>query len=77
MPRIKAQVHDEPITGARPLGAGTIKQIVADIRLLADLGAAEIVLDPNPDKPRPRDFALEQAQLAEIRSTYTETVRNG
>ena len=77
VPRIKAQVHDEPITGARPLGAGTIKQIVADIRLLADLGAAEIVLDPNPDKPRPRDFALEQAQLAEIRSTYTETVRNG
>lgn len=66
VPRIKAQVQDQLVTGCRPLGVGTIGQIVADVRTLADLGAAEIVLDTNPDQPRPRDFVQEQRQLAEI-----------
>lgn len=70
VPRIKAQVHAAPLRGIRPLGAGSIAQIVDDVRFLADLGAAEVVLDPNPDMPRPRDFALERRQLAEIRSGY-------
>jgi probable F420-dependent oxidoreductase len=70
VPRIKARVCHEPVTGRRPLGVGTVEQIVSDVRKLADLGAAEIVLDPNPDRPRPRDFALEQQQLGEIHAAY-------
>lgn len=71
VPRIKAQVHGEAVTGHRPLGVGTVEQIAADVRTLEDLGAAEIVLDPNPDQPRPRSFVHEQQRLREILAALT------
>jgi probable F420-dependent oxidoreductase len=71
VPRIKAQVSAEPASGPRrPLGVGTVNQIVRDVCALAELGAAEVVLDPNPDRPRPRDFVVEQQHLRDIRDTY-------
>jgi hypothetical protein len=71
VPRIKAQVSAEPVSGPRrPLGVGTVNQIVRDVCALAELGAAEVVLDPNPDRPRPRDFVVEQQHLRDIRDTY-------
>jgi sugar/nucleoside kinase (ribokinase family) len=53
---------------------GTLEQIVNDIVTLADSGAVEVVLDPNPD-PRPRDFAAEQRQLLEITDAFKQRER--
>jgi probable F420-dependent oxidoreductase len=68
--RMKARLQAEPAGPERPAGVGTLDQVVGDVRALAGLGAAEVILDPNPDQPHPRDYAAEQRQLAEIRAAY-------
>jgi len=68
--RMKARLQREPAGPGRPAGVGTLEQVVDDVLALARLGAAEVILDPNPDRPRPRDYAAEQRQLAEIRAAY-------
>jgi probable F420-dependent oxidoreductase len=70
VPRIKMRVRDEPAPLGRPLGVGTVEQIVDDLVALADIGAVEIILDPNPDRPRPRDFATERACLLDVRDGF-------
>jgi probable F420-dependent oxidoreductase len=68
--RVKARLQSEPAGPQRPAGVGTLEQVVGDVHALAGLGASEVILDPNPDEPRPRDYAAEQRQLAEIRQAY-------
>ncbi len=68
--RMRARLQAEPAGLRRPAGVGTLDQVVGDVRALAGLGAAEVVLDPNPDHPRPRDYAAEQRHLTEIRQAY-------
>jgi alkanesulfonate monooxygenase SsuD/methylene tetrahydromethanopterin reductase-like flavin-dependent oxidoreductase (luciferase family) len=65
--RIKARLQTQPAGPERPAGVGTLAQVAEDVRAFAGLGAAEVILDPNPDQPRPRDYAAEQRQLTEIR----------
>lgn len=59
-PRIRARLtaHDQPSRG-RPIGVGSTAQIQADLDALAELGAAYIVLDTNPDDPADRRPAVE------------------
>jgi hypothetical protein len=72
VPRIKFRPAAASIAGAdRPLGVGTITQITTDIRFLAGLGADLIILDPNPDTPRPRDYARERNDLLAVRAALT------
>jgi probable F420-dependent oxidoreductase len=68
--RIKARLEPWQASGNRPLGVGGVEQIVGDINALAQAGAVEVILDPNPDLPRPRDFGAEQEQLLEIKQAY-------
>jgi len=69
VPRIKFRPGAAPVTGPdRPLGVGTITQITGDIRFLAGLGADLVILDPNPDTPRPRDYARERNDLLAVRA---------
>jgi probable F420-dependent oxidoreductase len=68
--RIKGRPQPRPAAGDRPLGVGTIEQIVGDLAALEQLGAAEVILDSNPDRPRPRDFEAERAALLEIKRGY-------
>lgn len=70
VPRIKARLQPEPAGAGRPLGVGTLDQVVSDVAALADAGAVEVILDPNPDAPRERDFATEQRHLLEIKDAY-------
>lgn len=65
--RIKARLQLEPAPADRPLGVGPLDQVVGDVRSLVELGAADVVLDTNPDQPRSRDFAAEQRDLARLR----------
>jgi probable F420-dependent oxidoreductase len=67
--RVKARL-ERRAASERPLGVGSLEQIVGDISALAEAGAAEVILDPNPDRPRPRDFGDEQRQLLEIKRAY-------
>ncbi len=54
-PRIKARLAPADTTGRdRPLGVGSLAQVVDDLALLDDLGADVVVLDTNPDHPRDR-----------------------
>lgn len=73
VPRIRARLLPAPAGPDRPLGVGTLDQVVADIRTLEALGAVEIILDTNPDSPRPRDFLTEQRDLTKIKDAYTAT----
>lgn len=73
--RMKARLRAEPAPEDGPLGVGTLDQVVGDLRALEGLGAVEVILDPNPDTPRPRDFAAEQREMREIRTAYAATVR--
>jgi alkanesulfonate monooxygenase SsuD/methylene tetrahydromethanopterin reductase-like flavin-dependent oxidoreductase (luciferase family) len=76
--RIKARLQPEPAGADRPMGVGTLEQVVGDVRALAGLGAGEVILDTNPDTPRPRDFAAERRHLAEIKLGYAAaTTRDG
>lgn len=69
VPRIRCRPAPAPVAGPdRPLGVGTITQITDDIRFLAGLGADLIILDPNPDTPRPRDYPCEQDNLLAVRA---------
>ena len=69
VPRIKFRPGAAPAAGPdRPLGVDTITQITQDIRFLAGLGADLIILDPNPDTPRPRDYACERNDLLAVRA---------
>ena len=52
VPRIKAHLLAEPAGVGRPLGVGTLDQIVGDLVALAGLGAVEVIGDLNPDAPR-------------------------
>jgi probable F420-dependent oxidoreductase len=72
VPRIKARLQPEPATGDRRLGVGTLDQVAGDLAALTACGAVEIILDPNPDDPRPRDHATEQRHLLEIRDAHHE-----
>ena len=72
VPRIKFRPTTAPVADPdRPLGIGTIAQITGDIRFLAGLRAGLIILDPNPDTPRPRDYACEQDGLLAVRAALT------
>ena len=72
VPRIKFRPAATPVAGPdRPLGVGTISQITGDIRFLAGLGADLIILDPNPDTPRARDYACERNDLLAVRAALT------
>jgi hypothetical protein len=72
VPRVKFRPTAAPVAGSdRPLGIGTIAQITGDIGFLAGLGADLIILDPNPDTPRPRDYACEQDGLLAVRAALT------
>ena len=74
VPRIKFRPSAAPVAGPdRPLGVGTITQIAEDIRFLAGLGADLIILDPNPDTPRPRDYAREKNDLLTVRAALATT----
>jgi probable F420-dependent oxidoreductase len=70
VPRIKARLQPDPAPADRPLGVGTLDQVVSDLLALADCGATEIILDSNPDEPRRRDHATEQRHLLEIREAH-------
>ncbi|MER7460605.1 TIGR03619 family F420-dependent LLM class oxidoreductase [Micromonospora sp. NPDC126480] len=74
VPRIKARLTAEPAPAGRPLGVGTLDQVVDDVVALAGTGAAEVILDPNPDTPRPRNFAVEQDHLLQIKDAYHQRV---
>ena len=71
VPRIKAQLQTEA-RGPRPLGFGRLDQIVDDVLSLVDLGAAEVILDSNPDEPRARAFGVEQRHLLEIKDAVQQ-----
>jgi probable F420-dependent oxidoreductase len=73
VPRIKARLQAETAPADRLLGVGTLEQVVGDIVALAELGATDVILDANPDTPRPRDFAVEQRHLLEIKDCYAQT----
>jgi probable F420-dependent oxidoreductase len=68
--RIKARLQPEPAGEGRPMGVGNLEQVAGDVCALADLGAAEVVLDSNPDGPQPRDYAAERRHLTEIKQAY-------
>jgi probable F420-dependent oxidoreductase len=52
-PRMRARLTDTALSDADRLpGTGSLKQVLADIEALADLGAEYVVLDTNPDHPR-------------------------
>jgi alkanesulfonate monooxygenase SsuD/methylene tetrahydromethanopterin reductase-like flavin-dependent oxidoreductase (luciferase family) len=52
-PRIRARlVADDLDETARPVGVGSLGQVLTDIEALAELGAAYIVLDTNADRPQ-------------------------
>jgi len=70
--RMKARLRSEPAGPDRPAGVGTLDQVVGDVAALAALGAAEVILDPNPDQPRPRDYAAEQREIREIKEAYAD-----
>jgi probable F420-dependent oxidoreductase len=70
VPRIKARLQPDAAPAGRPPGVGTLEQVVSDLLALEACGATEIVLDPNPDAPRPRDHATERRHLLEIRDAY-------
>jgi probable F420-dependent oxidoreductase len=72
VPRIKAHLQPEPAPDGRRLGVGTLDQVVDDLLALAACGATEVILDPNPDEPRPRNYATEQRHLLEIRDAHAE-----
>jgi probable F420-dependent oxidoreductase len=76
VPRIKARLQPEPAPAGRPLGVGTVAQVVGDVAALAAAGATEVILDPNPDRPRPRSFSAEQRQLLEIKDAFERGRRN-
>ena len=72
VPRIKAHLLAEPAGVGRPLGVGTLDQIVGDLVALAGLGAVEVIGDLNPDAPRARDFGTERRQLLEVKDAYEQ-----
>jgi probable F420-dependent oxidoreductase len=73
VPRIRFKPAIAPVAGPdRPLGVGTITQIADDIRFLAGLGADVVILDPNPDTPRRRDYAAERNDLLAVRECCGE-----
>ncbi len=65
--RIKARLQSDPAPDDRALGVGTLAQIVGDVVELARLGASDLILDTNPDHPRPRDYAEERRHLTMIK----------
>lgn len=75
VPRIKARLQAEPAPAGRRLGVGTLGQVVSDLLALGACGAREVVLDPNPDTPRPRDHDTERRHLLEIRDAHREALR--
>jgi probable F420-dependent oxidoreductase len=72
VPRIKTRLSVEPGPVGRPLGVGTLGQVVDDLAALADLGAVEVILDPNPDRLEPRDFDTERRQLLEVKQAWEQ-----
>ena len=68
--RIKARLQATTGGPERPLGVGTLDEVVGDVVALERLGATEVILDANPDTPRPRDFAVERGHLVEIVQAY-------
>jgi probable F420-dependent oxidoreductase len=70
VPRIKTRLSTTLQPSRRPLGVGTLEQVVADLGALADLGAVEVILDANPDRPEPRDFDAERANLLDVKQAW-------
>ncbi|WP_199517356.1 TIGR03619 family F420-dependent LLM class oxidoreductase [Nucisporomicrobium flavum] len=68
--RIKARLQPASGGPGRPLGVGTLAEVVEDVATLEQLGASEVILDANPDTPRPRDFDAERRHLVEIAQAY-------
>ncbi|WP_152361958.1 TIGR03619 family F420-dependent LLM class oxidoreductase [Microlunatus speluncae] len=66
--RIKARLQPDPAPDDRPLGVGSLGQVVGDVVELRRLGAADLILDTNPDQPRPRNFTEERRQLTMIKN---------
>jgi probable F420-dependent oxidoreductase len=67
-PRIRARLRPDDVPETdRPVGVGSLGQILDDLRELAALGAEYVVLDPNPDHPRDeRPLADDWRDLATI-----------
>jgi hypothetical protein len=57
-----------PPAGLGPVATPVMRRPAQDIRFLAGLGADLIILDPNPDTPRPRDYACERNDLLTVRA---------
>jgi alkanesulfonate monooxygenase SsuD/methylene tetrahydromethanopterin reductase-like flavin-dependent oxidoreductase (luciferase family) len=53
-PRTRIWLADHDLPADRRFGEGSLAQITADVRALADLGADYVVLDTNPDRPQDR-----------------------
>jgi len=73
VPRIKFRVTGSAQGGERVLGQGTVQQIRADLRLLEELGASSVILDPTyPGEPRTAQRAA--ADLAALDLLATQLV---
>lgn len=72
-PRMRARPTASEVHGLdRPAGVGSFAQIQADVEALAELGAAYVVLDTNPDDPVDRRPPAEDWQTL---SAIAERVR--
>jgi probable F420-dependent oxidoreductase len=69
-PRIKLRITGAPLGGERVLGEGTVEQIRADLRLLEELGASSVILDPTyPGQPRTAQRAESDLAALELLAT--------
>ncbi len=65
-PRMKLHLGDQDDRPDRPLGVGSMSQILSDLRRLEALGCSYVILDTNPDHPVPRDYVRERESLARV-----------
>jgi probable F420-dependent oxidoreductase len=69
-PRIRLHLGDGVSSPDRPIGVGSLEQVLGDIRELQDLGATYVVLDTNPDEPVAREFDRERDALQSVIEAY-------
>ncbi len=65
-PRIKLHLSEHDERSDRPLGVGSLAQVLGDLRRLERLGCSYVILDTNPDHPVARDYAREREALAGV-----------
>ncbi|WP_026411231.1 LLM class flavin-dependent oxidoreductase [Actinomadura oligospora] len=74
-PRMLLRLTDEPLTGERRAGEGTIEQVLADLERLRRMGAESVLLDPflaHPDETlRPENAWRDLATVAALREELT------